>query len=86
LSYQVKKNEKFGKKKTLVPLEIKNGARYNLLFIANITIPEIVLENVKDVVSFGKVLCGQRKTFYVRIINEKEISCEWNLSTRAELV
>jgi len=63
---------KFGKTKTLLPLEIKNGAKYLIELLANITIPEIIMENVvDDCVDFGKVLSGQRKTVYVRLINEK---------------
>jgi hydrocephalus-inducing protein len=50
---------KFGKTKTLLPLEIKNGAKYMIELLANITIPEIIMENVvDDCVDFGKVLCG----------------------------
>ena len=76
---------KFGKTKTLVPMEIKNGARYQLILMANITIPEIIIENVDDMIDFGKVLCGQRKTIFVRLYNEKEISCEWSLNTRQDV-
>lgn len=77
---------KFGKTKTLLPLEIKNGAKYQIELLANITIPEIIMENVvDDCVNFRKVLCGQRKTVYVRLINEKEIDCEWNLSVKSDL-
>ncbi len=76
---------KFGKTKTSVPIEVKNGAKYILELMANITIPEITIENVEDVIDFGKVLCFQRKTMYVRLFNEKEINCEWSLNTRAEL-
>jgi hydrocephalus-inducing protein len=48
---------KFGKTKTLVPIEVKNGARYLLEMCANITIPEITIENIEDEIDFGKVLC-----------------------------
>ena len=61
-------------------MEIKNGAKYMLTLMANITIPEIIIENIDDCVDFGRVLCGQRKTIYVRLYNEKEISCEWTLA------
>ena len=76
---------KFGKTKTLVPIEIKNGARYTLILQANITIPDLIIENVTDVVDFGRVLCGQRKTIFIRLFNEKEVHCDWSLNTRAEL-
>lgn len=75
ISYTAKNKIKYGKNKCIVPIEIKNGAKYNLELLSNITIPEITLENIEDCVDFGKVLCGQRKTFYVRFINDKEIPC-----------
>jgi len=58
VSYQAKKNMKFGKTKTQVPIEIKNGAKYMLELLANITIPEITIENMDDIIDFGKVLCN----------------------------
>lgn len=86
ISYTEKNKMKYGKIKCVVPIEIKNGAKYNLELISNITIPEIKLENIEDCVDFGKVICGQRKTFFVRFINDKEIPCQWALNTRADLV
>ena len=78
---------KFGKTYTQLPLEVKNGAKYNIELLANITIPEIFLENVvDDIVDFQKVLCGQRKTIFLRLVNEKEIDCQWNLSMRGEMI
>jgi hypothetical protein len=45
------------------------------------------MENVRDeCVDFGRVLCGQRKTFYVRLVNEKEIDCEWSLNSTRDAV
>lgn len=59
ISYTAKNKIKYGKNKCIVPIEIKNGAKYNLELLSNITIPEITLENaVDDWVDFGKVLCG----------------------------
>jgi hydrocephalus-inducing protein len=44
---------KFGRTKTVVPLEIKNGARYNIELISNITFPELRMENVEgDLIDF----------------------------------
>lgn len=63
VSYTAKRTMKFGRSKTVVPVEVKNGARYELELIANITIPEIIMEGPlegPDRVNFGKVLCGQR--------------------------
>ena len=69
----------FGPTKTIVPVEVRKGAKFNLELLANITIPTIVIENSPDGnIDFGKVLIGQKKIFYMRIINDKEIACEWN--------
>lgn len=45
ISYQAKKNSKFGQQITHVPMEVKNGPKYLLELRANITIPEINIEN-----------------------------------------
>jgi hypothetical protein len=38
---------------TVVPIEIKNGPKYNLELRANITIPEITIENLNtDLIDF----------------------------------
>ena len=44
-----------------------------------------MIENVVDQIDFGKVLISQRKTFFMRLTNDKEIACEWYQSTRTEL-
>lgn len=67
----------FGHTKTIVPLEVKRGSKYYLELQANITIPQIKFENIADTIDFGRVLIGQRKTFFIRMINDKEINCEW---------
>jgi len=46
ISYQAKKNSKFGHQITQVPMEVKGGPRYILELRANITIPEITIENL----------------------------------------
>lgn len=72
---------------TMVPIEIKNGPRYNLELRANITIPEINIENINsDIVDFENVIIGQRKTVFIRFVNNKEITCEWSLNTRVDMV
>jgi hydrocephalus-inducing protein len=68
---------KFGKTKTVIPIEVKKGSKYYIELHANITIPKIKIENIEDTIDFGKVLVGQRKTFYIRLINDKEIICDW---------
>jgi hypothetical protein len=59
ISYQAKKNSKFGQSVTVVPIEVKNGPRYNLELKANITIPEITIENLQsDTIDFNSVIIG----------------------------
>jgi len=85
VTYQAKKSMKFGKIFSAVPIEVKNGARYYLQLSVNVTIPEITLQNLADGLDFGEVLCGQRKTIYALLANEKEINCSWSLIQRLEL-
>ena len=41
-----KKNSKFGKLKSSVVLEVKNGAKYKLELQSNLTIPDIIVDGV----------------------------------------
>jgi len=78
-----KKNSKFGKLKHSVTLDVKNGAKYKLDIVSNLTIPEISVDGCTDgLVDFSKVLCGQRKTITLRFLNLKEIPCDWALNIR----
>lgn len=61
ISYQAKKNSRFGLQVTSVPLEVKNGPKYTLELRANVTIPEITLETLEvnpDVIDFQNVIIG----------------------------
>jgi hydrocephalus-inducing protein len=84
VTYQTKKSLKSGKNRLMVPIEVKNGPKYNLMVMANLTVPEIFVENKN--IDFGKVIVGQRKTIFMKFENNKEVVCDWNVSTRAELV
>jgi hydrocephalus-inducing protein len=78
-----KKNSKFGKLPSSIVLEVKNGAKYKIELISNLTVPEIQIDaNPEGIVDFGKVLCGQRKIVTLRFLNLKEISCDWALYLR----
>ncbi len=69
--------------RAVVIMEIKNGAKYRLELLANLTVPEIVVDaNPDGLVDFAKVLCGQRKIITLRFLNLKEISCDWALNLR----
>ena len=84
VKFTARKTLKFGQNKMYAPIEVKNGPRYNVELIANLTIPEITLAT--DTIEFQKVIIGQRKTIFMRFENNKEVACEWSLSTRADLV
>lgn len=85
ISYTAKNKIKYGRNKCLVPVEVRHGAKYCLELLSNITIPEITVENLtEDTLDFGKVIIGQRKTFFLRLVNDKEIPCAWTLNTRAD--
>jgi hypothetical protein len=59
ITYQTKKSMKFGVSRTVLPIEVKGGPKYQLELKANITIPEITLEtNSGDCVDFENVLIG----------------------------
>jgi hydrocephalus-inducing protein len=82
-----KKNSKFGKFKSSVVLDVKNGAKYRLELISNLTIPDISVDGLSEgIVDFGKVLCGQRKTVTLRFLNLKEIPCDWSLVLRDPII
>ncbi len=67
-----KKNSKFGKLHSSVVLDIKNGAKYKLELLSNLTVPEIQIDsNPEGLIDFGRVLCGQRKIITLRFLNLK---------------
>jgi hydrocephalus-inducing protein len=83
ITLATKKNSKFGKLASSVVLEVKNGAKYKIDLLSNLTVPEIQIDsNPEGIVDFGKVLCGQRKIVTLRFLNLKEISCDWALNLR----
>ena len=87
IAYATKKNNHTIGKIKPIPLhiDVRHGPRYMIELVANITIPDIKIENELDVFDFGKVLIGQRKTLFLRFVNEKEVQCDWNLSTRQDI-
>ena len=82
LTFHAKKS--VGKTKMSLPIDVKNGPRYNLDVLVNVTIPEITIDT--DVIDFEKVIIGQKKTIFVRFENRREVTCDWSLSTRSDLV
>lgn len=81
-----KKNTPCKRMKNSIVLEVKNGAKYKLDILSNLTVPEIIIDgNLEAIVDFAKVLCGQRKTITLRFLNEKEVNCDWALNIREPL-
>eukprot|EP01022_Parablepharisma_sp_SALTPOND_P020800 TRINITY_DN386_c0_g1_i3.p1 TRINITY_DN386_c0_g1~~TRINITY_DN386_c0_g1_i3.p1 ORF type:complete len:4093 (+),score=589.86 TRINITY_DN386_c0_g1_i3:873-13151(+) len=74
----IKKKSKpvVGRKSIPVFVEVKGGLRYEIDVEANVTTPELAFSH--EVVNFGEVPCGQRKTISVRFENHKEVDCDWS--------
>lgn len=83
MTLATKKNTPCKKIKNTIVLDVKNGAKYKLEIISNLTVPEIVIDGNPDaIIDFQKVLCGQRKTITLRFLNLKEVNCDWALNFR----
>lgn len=81
--YITRKNAKFGKVKSIVPIDFKCGPSYSIDFVANLTIPELSMST--DNLDFLKVVCGTRKTIKLRLENHKEVPCDWQYFYKADL-
>ncbi len=78
VTYSSKKSKvSMGKNRTLVPMEVKNGPKYQLELVHNLTFPEISIET--EQLDFGRVLVNQRKTVFLRFSNDKEVDCNWEI-------
>lgn len=77
-----RKTSKFGKQRYLIPIDIKNGPKYTIEFIANLTIPELAL--CPGDIDFERVCINTRKTIKIRLENNKEVPCDWSFSQKAE--
>lgn len=65
-----------------LPVEIENGPKYIVEIRANVTVPELGFSDQE--VNFGKVICGQKKTITLRISNDREVECNWNIIQKKE--
>ena len=77
-----RKTSKFGKQKNSIPIDIKNGPKYTIDFVANVTIPELTMQ--PDTLDFDRVCINTRKTVKIRLENNKEVPCDWSYSQKAE--
>ena len=77
-----RKTSKFGKQKNAIPVDIKNGPKYTIDFVANVTIPELTL--YPETLDFDRVCINTRKTVKIRLENNKEVPCDWSFSQKAE--
>ena len=55
-----RKTSKFGKQRYSIPIDIKNGPKYTIDFVANVTIPELTL--YPETLDFDRVCINTRKT------------------------
>jgi len=81
----VKKKNKppVGRKCLPVFIEVKGGPRYEIDFLANITTPELSFSH--EVVNFGEVPLGQRKTITMRFENNKEVDIDWSYTFKEDV-
>jgi hypothetical protein len=77
-----RKTSKFGKQRYQIPIDIKNGPKYTIEFIANVTIPELTL--YPETLDFDRVCINTRKTVKIRLENNKEVPCDWSFSQKSE--
>ena len=63
--YSTRKNNKFGRQRFPIPIQVKNGPTYTIDFIANMTIPELSMST--ELLDFGKVCVNTRKTVKIRL-------------------
>ena len=75
--FQTKKTFKSGKTFFLIPINVADGCKYFLEILANVNVPELVLS--KTSMDFGNVIIGQSKKMFLRIANQKQISCVWSI-------
>jgi hydrocephalus-inducing protein len=81
--YATRKNAKFGKVKSIVPIDLKYGPSYAIEFVANLTIPELTMSTGE--LDFQKVCVNTRKTIKVRLENHKEVPCDWQYFFKADV-
>ena len=77
-----RKSSKSGRQRYSIPIDIKNGPKYTIDFIANVTIPELTL--YPDTVDFERVCINTRKTIKIRLENNKEVPCDWSFSQKEQ--
>jgi hydrocephalus-inducing protein len=81
--YATRKNAKFGKVKSIVPIDLKYGPSYAIEFVANLTIPELTMSTGE--LDFQKVCVNTRKMIKVRLENHKEVPCDWQYFFKADV-
>ena len=64
----------FGPFRIEANVEVKNGLNYQLVFKANLTIPDFNLSS--EVIDYGKVMVGTLSIAKLRIENIREVACE----------
>lgn len=77
ITLKTKKTSKAGETIYHLPIKVQNGGKYIIELRANINIPDLRLSD--SMVDFGKVLVGTSKIITIRLINEKIISCSWQV-------
>ncbi|KAI8900319.1 hypothetical protein BC833DRAFT_523632 [Globomyces pollinis-pini] len=63
-----------------VPIYVQGGPTLFLNIKVNIAVPEIIVSN-NELVDFGEILCGYRKSIILQIENVTPVACEWTSKT-----
>jgi len=66
----------------ILPVHIKDGPIILINMKASLTIPEIKIKD--DILDFGEVICGQRKTIAIQLFNENVIQAEWRITSKVQ--
>ena len=76
LKYFARKQQKLGRKNSVLPLLIKGAPTINLLLSANVCMPDIELSS--ELVEFDRVLIGCAKRCFVRLHNTSPVVANWS--------
>jgi len=75
LKYFARKQQKLGRKNSVLPITIKGAPTINLLLSANVCMPDIELSS--ELIEFDRVLIGRAKRCFVRLHNTSPVVANW---------
>lgn len=75
LKYFARKQQKLGRKNSVLPILIKGAPTINLLLSANVCMPDIELSS--ELIEFDRVLIGRAKRCFIRLHNTSPVVANW---------